>query len=440
MKHLLPWLLSLGIIVVSGCLLTAPSAVLGAEAAASDWAEGLRTEAKALGKPSWRPMLQYVARLHARATHPAAEPFALAWEEIGPGYNHRAFGHWDVAHQIIDVLPAAPGHARDQLLNDLRLQLADGFLPGTVWMPDQPGDPVTFNTGTQGHPPIWVVAADDCVALTGDHALLAECLERVTRQIGWFEQHRAAEPAGFFYNDILLHKWESGIDEGVRFDDTEMGAKACVDATAHVYQMCDYAARWSEILGRDATPWRARAERLKAFMRERLWDEESGFFYDVWAIDQPTMRRQAFEGIWPVIVGAATSQQAARVIDEWLLNPQRFFTPHPIASVGATDPKFELRLWRGPAWNSMTYWAARACVRYGRKDAAVKLLEAALDDTAKQFDRTGVVWEFYNPTGGDPEKVLRKPHRGQMQPFTDYLGHNPVFAMARLWQQSRPAP
>jgi hypothetical protein len=419
--------------------LVASGSASAAQPILADWTAGLRREAEMLGKPAWRPMLRYVADLHQRATHPALDPLHFDWEEIGPGYNHRAFGHWDIVHQIIDVLPVAPEHAVNQLRNDLGLQQADGFLPGTIWMPGQPGDPVTFNGGVQGHPPLWVVAAGDCVDATGDRALLAECLDRAARQIAWFEQHRRAEPDGFFYNDILLHKWESGIDEGIRFDDTTLGAKACIDATAHVYQLYDYAARWAQALGRDPAPWRAGADRLGAFMRERLWDEQSGFFYDIWAIETPAMRRQAFEGIWPLVVGAATPRQATRVIDEWLLNPSRFFTGHPIASVGATDPKFVLRLWRGPAWNSMTYWAARACVRYGRNDAAVKLLEAALDDTARQFDRSGQIWEFYHPQAGEPEKVLRKPQRGQMQPFTDYLGHNPVFAMARLWQQASAA-
>lgn len=27
--------------------------------------------------------------------------------------------------------------------------------------------------------------------------------------------------------------------------------------------------------------------------------------------------------------------------------------------VSLSDPKFELRMWREPTWNSMTYWAAR---------------------------------------------------------------------------------
>lgn len=136
-----------------------------------------------------------------------------------------------------------------------------------------------------------------------------------------------------------------------------------------------------------------------------------------------------------MIVGAADPHQAGRVVDEWLMRKDRFFTVHPVATVAFTDPKFELRMWRGPAWNSMTYWAARGAAHYGRRTQARALLEAALDDTAAQFTRTGTIWEFYSPSGGPPEQLTRKPQTKRNQPFSDYLGHNPMLAMARLWTQ-----
>ena len=414
---------------------------------AAEWA-ALKAEAGTLGKPAWRPVLGYLAALHERGTHPAAPPFEFEWETLGPGYGYGpAFGHWDVVHTIIDELPTCTEHARRQLLNDIRLQLADGFLPGSVYMPGSPSAPggvaaskteATFDRGTQSHPPLWVVAADDYLTLTGDQSLLREFFDRVVQQIAWFETHRKAQPAGFFYNDILLHKWESGVDEGVRFDQTEMGPKACVDATCHVYQLYDHAARWARQLGVDDKPWRERAESLAEFVRTELWDEQSGFFYDVWTKENPKMRPAAFEGMWPLVTGIATPAQARRVIDEWLLDPRRFFSPHPVATVGVSDPKFSLRMWRGPAWNSMTYWAARGCVRYQRPDAARALLAAALDDTAAQFDRTGTIWEFYHPAGGHPEDLQRKPSTQRNRPWQDYVGHNPLFAMARLWEKCAP--
>lgn len=404
--------------------------------------DALRREAAVIGKPAWHAMLTYAVTLHERGTHPATPPFAEPWEELGPGYGYGpAFGHWDVVHEILDVLPTAPRHARQQLLNDVRLQLANGYLPGSIYMPGAPGakdGKATFDPQGQSHPPLWVVAADDYMRDTGDRAHLREFFTAVTKQIGWFEQARSAEPAGFFYTDIRDHKWESGVDEGVRFDQVAMGRKACVDATCHVYQLCEYAAAWARALGEDARPWSDRAGALRRFITTQLWDNDSGYFHDIWAIEDPRERRGAFEGLWPLIVGAAEPPQAQRVIDAWVDNPKRFMTTHPIPTVAADDPKFELRMWRGPAWNSMTYWVARACVRYGRADVARRLLERALDDTAAQYERTGTIWEFYHPFGGHPEDLARKPQTKRNQPWRDYLGHNPVLAMARLWEACAP--
>jgi hypothetical protein len=137
------------------------------------------------------------------------------------------------------------------------------------------------------------------------------------------------------------------------------------------------------------------------------------------------------------VVGAATADQAGRVIDEHLLHPDRFFTAHPICTVAHTDPGFELRMWRGPTWNSMTYWAARGCLRCDRPDAACLLVERALDASAAQFERTGTVWEFYHPHGGDPVAIKRKPHTEYNTPCPDYLGHNPLLAMARIYDAAR---
>ena len=391
----------------------------------------LKAEVQQLGKPEWRAMLAYVAALHESSTHPPRPPFPHPWEEIGPGYCYGpAFGHWDLIHAVLDALPAEPEHARAQLLNNLAAQQEDGLVPGSIWMRDE--EP-RWSTRA-GHPPVWPVAVEQYTDLQGADELLRRCYEPLIRQIGWFERSRRAEGIGFYYTDILDRTWESGIDEGVRFDQAQPGPFACIDATSHVVDLYAAAARWSEVLGRDPTPYRGQAARLRDFIQNELYDPESGFFYDVWAIRDPAMRHLCFEGMWPVVVGAATAEQADRVIDEHLLNPDRFFTAHPICTVAHTDPGFELRMWRGPTWNSMTYWAARGCLRYERPDAARSLVERALNASAAQFARTGTVWEFYHPHGGDPLELARKPHTQYNTPCPDYLGHNPLIAMARIYE------
>lgn len=383
------------------------------------------------GKSSWQPMLQYVADLHKRSTRPPHLPFLHPWEEIGPGYaSSPAFGHWDIVHQVLDVLPHDPAHTKNQILNDLVCQQDDGFLPGTIWMKSGEANWSTL----AGHPPMWPVAVDEWTKCSGSNELVEFCYEPLIRQIRWFENNRAAQPDGFFYTDISQRRWESGVDEGIRFDDAPSGNFACIDATSHLYQMCATAARWQKVVGGDSDEFQEKSMRLRGFLQSALFDEESGWFYDEWAMRGSTPRRWALEGMWPLVVGAAEEGQANRVVEN-LLDPQKFFTVHPPSSVAVCEPKFELRMWRGPTWNSMTLWAARGCRRYGFNDEARRLLESALDATARQFARTGTIWEFYHPCGGAPESLARKPDSEWNIPFQDYLGHNPLLAMARMYDE-----
>ena len=120
----------------------------------------------------------------------------------------------------------------------------------------------------------------------------------------------------------------------------------------------DHAARWSRRLGQPDAVWEEKAKALERFIQEELWDPESGFFYDRWTVREPEPPAPGVRGDVARGDRRGDARPGARVIDEHLLNPKEFFAPHPIATVALSDPKFELRMWRGPAWNCMTYWAA----------------------------------------------------------------------------------
>lgn len=413
--------------------------------------EALRTEAARAEKPAWRDMLAFLAARHAACVHGPLEPMSEPWEEIGQGYFlGRYFGHWDVIHAVLDQMAAAPWHAAGQLRNNLRTQKADGRIPMVIHVVEGKS---TWREGTT-YPPVWPVAVDEYCRQTGDNELICQSYPVLVRLLGWFEVNRRVGE-GFWWRDMVDGRWESGIDEGVRWDGRPLSPQPCLDATCQVYLLYDAAARWAEVAEKDvalnphASAWGSarstpalrrglyqnRADALAAYVRERLFCDATGQFHDAWSVSDPKTRHLIFETIWPLVVGVASDSQAQRVIDEGLLNPERFFTPHPIATLAVSDPAFEMRMWRGPAWNSMTYWAARGCLRYGRADAAKRLLEKALDASAKVFHETGTVWEYYHPHGGDPETLKRKASMERNKPCRDYLGHDPFLLMARMWRE-----
>ena len=389
----------------------------------------------------WQALLDYTLKLHQESTHPAEYPFDRPWEEIGPGYCYGpAFGHWDIVHQVFDALVYDPQHAIDQLYNNIQNQTPYGMIPGSFWFPNKALNrpKVRWNSerGLAGHPPVWVVAVDEYVQQTGNKEVLKDFFPALIRQLTWFENARKADDEeGYYYNDILNHRWESGVDEGIRFYNVELGKKACVDATCHVYQLYVYASKWAKELGVDEAFYTDQKNDLARYINEKLYDKHVKSYFDSWAVNEPKQQHLVFENFWPLIVGACPKERADYLIDEFMLNPKHFLSEHPLTTVSMSDPNFEIRMWRGPAWNSMTFWAVKGCIKYERYDAAKLILKKALDCSARQFDKTGTIWEFYHPHGGDQMEVTRKPHTQFNIPCRDYLGHDPFIAMAELYYQ-----
>lgn len=398
----------------------------------------LRRAAAGLGRSRWRSVLGCVAQLHERAIRDDRHGlFPHPWEEIGPGYVYGpAFGHWDIVHQSLDAVVDEPAHALRQLENLLALQQPDGRLPVVMMMRD--GKPWLHDPALT-HPPVWPVLVDRLVAGGHGPGLGARCVPHARAQLEWFDRHRRVGDA-YGYADFLLEdSFESGVDDGVRFLDGPHGELApFVDASCHAWMLLDLVARFGP--GAEAEAAGERRAALAETIRRTMWHDGLGLFVDAFRTGKPSPP-MALEGFWPLVIGVATAEQTDRVVDDWLLNPDRFFSAHPLRTVAPADPAYETRMWRGPAWNSMTLWAALGCARCGRPAAAAAILERALNATAAEFERTGTVWEFYHPDGEPAASVARKPYAEGVAnaPCRDYLGHNPLLAMARLWEECREA-
>lgn len=165
------------------------------------------------------------------------------------------------------------------------------------------------------HPPVWVFAADRYFELTGDRPFLKKCLAAAKAQLEWFEQNRKCPAGGYFYRDILTNSYESGIDQGVRFDVKSSVLLACVDATAHVFAIADFCAKWSAILGEEDAAYKFLAAEIQKFINMKLYDENTGWYYDEWDMADEDRMPTAFEGMWPMAVGAATRSAAKRVAE-----------------------------------------------------------------------------------------------------------------------------
>lgn len=379
----------------------------------------------------WKTLLKHHAVLHESSLFDDSllkTPYPL--ETLGPGYYFApAFSHWDLIYALLDSCPVMPEHTLHQLENMLSFQQEDGSIAGAIFFVKGTGEPHFYSQ----FPAVWPLAVDEYTRVTGTDKAMKLCFEPLIRQIRWFEKERRAENYGFYYMDTVLPKtWESGVDESIRCEVVqERGKFPCVDATSHVYMLYDAAARWSEKLtGNADEEFVAKRDELGELIRQKFYSEETGFFHDAYLLERGISFR-TLTAIWPLTCGAASPEQANRVIDESLLNPERFFTAHPLPYVAINEPYFKLKMWRGGAFNSLTYMAILGCLRYGRKDAAVQIAEKILDMALHHYRCTGAIWEFYHPFGESPMKMSRKA-APWLLPCREYQGHNPFFALARV--------
>jgi len=388
---------------------------------------------KQLPPSKWKKMLVYCARLHEESMFPAVGPFLYPWVSVGKGYIHNpAFGHWDLVHACLDALWLDPAHVKRQIENYFNQETSDGMLPGVVFGPKAEGGGLgtgEFNPTLEcSHPPVWTFLVDDYFARTGDKDFLFWAFRFGRRNLDWWAKERPAMEGGYYYFDITDRKWESGVDESVRFDDTDELPHACVDASSHIFALVSFMQKWAGQVGEYAPELDRERHSLAVFIREELWDEESGFFYDLWAVREGK-KIKTFDGFWPMVCGAAAGEQVKRLAGH-LTDEKEFFTYHPVPTIARDEPSYSFDMWRGPAWNSMTYWICRGFASCGFEKEAKRVAQRALDRSLERFRETGTVFEFYNSDSADVSALKRKGK--DAGPCREYLGHNPLISLFML--------
>jgi hypothetical protein len=147
-----------------------------------------------------------------------------------------------------------------------------------------------------------------------------------------------------------------------------------------------------------------RAHQTTQSLVRRLFDPERGFFF----AEGPRGERldvSTWAGLAPLALSHLPAHVARRVVDEHLLNPQRFWLRFPVPSTAASEPSFVPasdkyfwieRYWRGPTWLFTTWFILRGLLRLGYDAEATHLV----DRTVNLVEHSGFR-EYFNPLTGE---------------------------------------
>jgi Mannosylglycerate hydrolase MGH1-like glycoside hydrolase domain len=347
----------------------------------------------------------------------AADRIAFAYTRPSPGhYPWQWF--WDSCFAAIVWRRFDEPRARTELETLLAAQREDGFIGHTIFWGGPPTGlrRFTYNVLSRSdtmtssiQPPTlawaWRTAVGDPAEVPG-----------IVRQHEWLAANRDLEGDGLIW---IVQPDESGLDASTQFDpiwrrqahglpgfllllrrnrgleydlrriDADGGPVCCEVMTNVLYGLSRLA------LGQPS---------LTPAIVERMYDERSGLF---WPLARPAPTQLppvTWAALSPLALPDLPEQIGRRLVDEHLLDTERFWLPFPVPSVSSADTSFSLddtvfpgvrRYWRGPTWINSAWLVWLGLVRLGYEDAATELARRL----ARLLESSGLR-EYYNPYTG----------------------------------------
>ncbi len=278
----------------------------------------------------------------------------------------------------------------------------------------------------RSQPPVGSFVVREIHRRHGDMWLLAEVFPALLRWNRWWPEHRAngellswgstpyCDPwSGELLdgidsiNTLQAAKWESGLDNSPMYDDVPY------DRSRHVMELhdvglnslyawdCACLADIAKILGRpEEAELRARAEQFRRAI-QTLWDEDTGMFLNRRSDTGAFSPRTSPTNFYPLLAGAATPAQAARMVNEHLLNPAEFWGEHVIPSISRRDPAYiDQDYWRGRIWAPMNFLVYLGLANYDLPEARRQLVAKSRTLLLREWREHRHVHENYSAVSG----------------------------------------
>jgi alpha,alpha-trehalase len=255
--------------------------------------------------------------------------------------------------------------------------------------------------------------------------LLAQGCLLATRALGessWLRPHWSKLQAiiNFRRNNL----WSEKYDLAVWYDSMESGADNNVAALEHphksviavdvnTFMVLEFRAMslLSEELddARTQMEYRNAANQLQLLMERILWNENDGIFYNLFSCSGKHIPRVSYSCFLPLWGGLATQQQANRMIQGFLMNPDHMRSPWGIRTLSRQDPTYNNvnminphSNWQGPIWPIATYLYFHGLLRYGFREEALWCAESITGLVLDDIRKTGGMHENYNAETGEP--------------------------------------
>jgi glucosidase len=345
---------------------------------------------------------------------PAGE---IKHDGLFPSYHYKwfnGFWSWDSWKHAVGLSYYNTDLAKKQMKLMFQFQNDDGFIVDCVFRDTT----IEAHNYRDTKPPLSAWAVAKIFEKDSGIEFVKYMYPKLKKYHYWWYKKRDHDQDGLCEygstdGSLIAAKWESGMDNAVRFDDSkilknEEGAysldQESVDLNAYLYAEKLFLATLAEALKKtdDASIYKSEAETLKSRIQEQFYDANDGWFYDTNLKGDIFIKGEGSEG-WTALWANAATQEQAEAVKNRMMNPKKFYTKVPFQTMSADHEKFDplKGYWRGPNWLDQAYFGIKGLRNYGFNIEANKATIQILVGAKGLLGKGQSIRENYHPLTGD---------------------------------------
>ncbi|PCH74904.1 MAG: hypothetical protein COB98_09660 [Flavobacteriaceae bacterium] len=340
----------------------------------------------------------------------------LKYDGLFPSYHYKwfhGFWAWDSWKHAVGLAKYNPELAKNQMRTMFDYQSENGFIVDCIFRDTT----IEKHNFRDTKPPLATWAVVKIMQEDDDLDFIKEMYPKLKLYHSWWYKNRDYDQDGLCEygstdGSLVAAKWESGMDNAVRFDDSKILKTSetaysldqeSVDLNAYLYAEKLYLSTLAlkMNLQKDSEHYLKDAATLKLKIQSQFYDAADGWFYDTSIDGKTKIKVKGCEGWLPLWANVATQAQAERV-KEVMMDSTEFFTKVPFQTLTAKHPKFNPLdgYWRGPNWLDQSYFGVVGLENYGFKKAAHKATVQILKGAEGLLEKGPSIRENYHPISG----------------------------------------
>ena len=328
-----------------------------------------------------------------------------------PSHAHfLGYWAWDSWRHAFALARFAPELAKNQIRAMFDYQNEDGMIIDCIFSKK------SKNNTLDSKPPLAAWAVMEVFNQTKDTAFLKEMYPKLVKYNQWWYKNRDHKQNGICEfgstnGKIQPAKWESGMDNAIRFDSAIVVKnndsawsfdQESVDLNSFLFLEDKILNQIALLLNK---PYTQLIDGNK--LDNYLFDSVKGYYYDR-KFDGKFITIEGCEGFTPMWVKMSSKENAQLVVKMYeKVNKFSSFIPFP--SVCIDEPKHTYDgYWRGPIWLDQVYFGISGLRNYGYKKEADIYTEQVFT-RLNGISSDAPIYETYDPKTGEG---LRAPQFG----------------------------